>query len=256
MYDVDRGKLYRSIISTRPVMRVLEIVGTTGLLLCGLLLPFYGGRSEFAFLVILVALVIGFHVLREGWRLQMFPAYFCNIVLITYEYQHWLSSDRATDAVAAIVILFSLAAFVASIAMPVFKLPRPTGRYSIGTQTLHIVDESRREANVDDPDARRELIIQIWFPAEPGLGKAKMSSYRDRRITTPKSAHFALVSTHAALDVPISKSNGPFPVLLYTPSWSGIRTECTILVEEMASHGYVVVAIDHPYSSNAVAFPD
>jgi hypothetical protein len=47
-----------------------------------------------------------------------------------------------------------------------------------------------------------------------------------------------------------------YPVLLYTPSWSGIRTECTVQVEELASHGYVVVGIDHPYSSSVVAFPD
>jgi hypothetical protein len=43
---------------------------------------------------------------------------------------------------------------------------------------------------------------------------------------------------------------------LYTPSWSGLRTECTLQVEELASQGYVVVGIDHPYSSRIVAFPD
>jgi dienelactone hydrolase len=65
-----------------------------------------------------------------------------------------------------------------------------------------------------------------------------------------------LVKTHSTFGAQISKSIGPLPMLLYTPSWSGIRTECTIQIEEMASHGYVVVAIDHPYSSRTVAFPD
>jgi pimeloyl-ACP methyl ester carboxylesterase len=43
---------------------------------------------------------------------------------------------------------------------------------------------------------------------------------------------------------------------LYAPSWSGLRTESTSLVEELASYGYIVVGIDHPYSSRITIFPD
>ena len=237
-------------------MRVLETIGTIGILLCGLLLPFYGGETEFGLPIALATLVIGCHLLREGWRLQMIPAYFSIVVMIVYECQQGLWGYQSPEGVSAVIALSALTALVTCIAMPVFRLPLPTGPYEVGTQTRCIVDESRREANSDDPDAKRQLIIQIWYPAEPVLGKARMASYRDQRITTLKSAHFALVATHSALDAQISKSSGPFPVLLYTPSWSGIRTECTIQIEEMASHGYVVVAIDHPYSSSAVVFPD
>jgi len=237
-------------------MRVLEIFGTIGLLLCGLLLPFFGGANQFALLVAVVTLVIGCQVLREGWRLQMTPVYFSIFILIFYECQHRLWGYQAPQITSGVVILSALMAIAACIAMPVFRLPSPTGPYQVGTQTRRIVDESRREVNADDPNARRELIIQIWYPAKPVLGKARMSSYRDSRITTLRSAHFALVATHSALNAQIFKSISPFPILLYTPSWSGIRTECTIQIEEMASQGFVVVAMDHPYSSRAVAFPD
>ena len=237
-------------------MRGLEISAVNGVLLCGLLLPFFGGVYEFTFLVAVVAVVVGTQVLREGCRLQMAPAYFAIFILVIYETQYEFWGYFAPHLTSGVVVLSALIALAACVAMPVFKLPSPTGPYQIGTQTRCIVDESRREANADDPNAKRELIIQIWYPAEPALGKARMSSYRDKRITTLKSAHFALVETHSALGAQISKSIGLLPVLLYTPSWSGIRTECTIQIEEMASHGYVVVAIDHPYSSRAVAFPD
>jgi dienelactone hydrolase len=71
-----------------------------------------------------------------------------------------------------------------------------------------------------------------------------------------KSAHLALVKSHSMLGGRLWQSEDRYPVLLYTPSWSGIRTECTFQVEELASHGYVVVGIDHPYSSRIVVFPD
>jgi pimeloyl-ACP methyl ester carboxylesterase len=36
-------------------------------------------------------------------------------------------------------------------------------------------------------------------------------------------------------------------VLLFGPRWAGDRTQNTALAEDLASHGYVVAAIDHPY---------
>ena len=47
-----------------------------------------------------------------------------------------------------------------------------------------------------------------------------------------------------------------FPVLLFSPSSGGFRSQNTFEVEELVSQGYIVVGIDHPYSSSRVAFPD
>jgi dienelactone hydrolase len=48
----------------------------------------------------------------------------------------------------------------------------------------------------------------------------------------------------------------PFPVILFNHAWRGRRTNDTFLIEELASHGYVVASIDHTYNANLVAFPD
>jgi dienelactone hydrolase len=239
-------------------MRAFEIAGTVGLLLCGSYLLLQPGGSEIALalLVGFVAFVLGFQARREGWRWQMSPAYFLVAALVLYGSAHWLFGYRAPLIAGGAVVVFALVAIAACIVMPVFQVPAPTGPYKIGTQIRHIVDEDRRDLLSDNPNARRELVIQIWYPAKHASGQARMSRYRDRRITTLKDAHLALVRTHAMLDAPIHPSSGGFPVLVYTPSWSGTRTECTIQIEEMASHGYVVVAIDHPYCSRVMAFPD
>jgi dienelactone hydrolase len=173
-----------------------------------------------------------------------------------YECAHRLWGFQAPYFAGVAALLFDLTAIGLSILLPVFRLPALTGPHKVGTQVRHIRDESRRDPFANHSDGVRELMIQIWFPVDPSVRNLPMSPYRDRRITTLKSAHFALVETHSMLGAQLSQSEGRYPVLLYTPSWSGIRTECTFQVEELASHGYVVVGIDHPYSSSKVVFPD
>jgi dienelactone hydrolase len=45
-------------------------------------------------------------------------------------------------------------------------------------------------------------------------------------------------------------------VLIYSPRWNGERVQNTDLAEELASHGYVVAAIDHPYNAERVLLGD
>jgi predicted dienelactone hydrolase len=49
---------------------------------------------------------------------------------------------------------------------------------------------------------------------------------------------------------------GGWPVVLFSPGFGIGRELYTGLIEDLASHGYVVVAIDHPHDANIVQFPD
>ena len=46
------------------------------------------------------------------------------------------------------------------------------------------------------------------------------------------------------------------PVVLYSPGPGGNRDSSTVLVEQLASRGYVVVTIDHTHDASQVEFPD
>jgi dienelactone hydrolase len=48
---------------------------------------------------------------------------------------------------------------------------------------------------------------------------------------------------------------GPAPLVLYSPGWGGTRTESRAQVENLASHGFVVVGVDD-YASDRAADPD
>ncbi|MEV4355227.1 hypothetical protein [Nonomuraea sp. NPDC049625] len=54
----------------------------------------------------------------------------------------------------------------------------------------------------------------------------------------------------------VARAGGRFPVVLFSPGLGGVRTQNTAWAEELASLGYVVVALDHPYDSAAVVLAD
>lgn len=44
------------------------------------------------------------------------------------------------------------------------SLPKPTGPYAIGTISYHLIDQNRNDPHA--PGAKRELMVQVWYPAE------------------------------------------------------------------------------------------
>jgi dienelactone hydrolase len=238
-------------------MRPLEIAVVVVLLpyVLHLLSPSRGDNLLFSLIPLVAVSLMLCQVVVEGYRWQMIPAYLLAIIFIAYESARMFSDFRFSYNSGAIALVLLFSAIVFSTALPIFILPAPTGPYKIGTVTRYLVDNSRRDPYSDLRDGPRELMIQIWYPAEPSA-QGPISSYRDRRITTQWDARFALVKSHSIFGAKLLRSQSSFPVLLYSPSWDGIRTESSFLVEELASHGYIVFGIDHPYSSRITAFPD
>jgi predicted dienelactone hydrolase len=152
-----------------------------------------------------------------------------------------------------LVVLLVAAACAFSYVLPMFELPQPTGAYPIGTSVLYMVDTSRKEVHTHPPGPRRELMVQVWYPA--AKSHAPLARYRRWRETTLVSSYMAVLKTHARLDAPVA-AGGAFPVILFDPAWKGQRTQSTAQMEDLASHGFVVAAIDHPYNSQIIAFPD
>ncbi|MEU6677472.1 hydrolase [Streptomyces sp. NPDC046925] len=152
------------------------------------------------------------------------------------------------------------------------KLPAPTGPHRIGTVSTRLVDTSRRDPWVKSVPYR-ELMISVWYPAAGGTdGASAAATHRLAPYMAPGAAErwnamsphgipkdaidFAAMRTHAREGAPADRSGGRRPVLLYASGANDPRTWGTSAVEELASHGYVVVTIDHTYESPGVQFPD
>jgi predicted dienelactone hydrolase len=139
-------------------------------------------------------------------------------------------------------------------------LPKPTGRDRIGTVELHLVDPTRPDPYVPT-DPVRELMVQIWypahdtarFPAAPWLDAAAVPHFEQSQDLP--SGVFTLPMTDGYVDAPVDRTDGARPVILYSPGLGTDRAVGTTLVEDLVSHGYIVVAIDHTHDASEVAFP-
>ncbi|MFE3173461.1 alpha/beta hydrolase family protein [Amycolatopsis sp. NPDC059090] len=156
-------------------------------------------------------------------------------------------------------------------AFPVPVFPTPSGGFAIGTRVLQWTDPDRPETFTADPRDRRTIVAQLWYPAN-GPADAPRAQYLGRTEDEARTVSEALAGgvglpgflfdgvprarTHAIPDAPVAVEGGRFPVVLFSPGSSGVRTQNTAWAEEIASHGYVVVALDHPYDSAAVVLAD
>lgn len=143
-----------------------------------------------------------------------------------------------------------------------FELPEPTGPYRVGTTDLHLVDHTRPDPWV--PGATRELMVTVRYPAvpngndaapfmPPGVAEAVAAGDARALRIDPAELDYGF-ATHSVPDAPAVP--GRRPVVLYSPGRGNPRALGTGLLEQLASEGYVVVAIDHTHEPLAVRFPD
>jgi predicted dienelactone hydrolase len=109
--------------------------------------------------------------------------------------------------------------------------------------------------------------VLAWYPAvaphrnerAPYLreGLAEVRTFATL-LRVPDTAFDALarVRTHAELDAAPADTAGQFPVLVFSHGYAGIPSAYTALLEDLASHGYVVLSIVHPYEATAATLPD
>lgn len=137
----------------------------------------------------------------------------------------------------------------------------PTGPYGIGRMIFHWQDASRPEVLSADKKDRRELGVWIWYPAMPNAGK-QTAPYIDQldalaeSLSSDEASLARAIHTHAIANVPPSTAPVSFPVLIFSPGSGAIPALYTSFCEDLASHGYFVAALDHPYDDAAVRLSD
>jgi hypothetical protein len=158
-------------------------------------------------------------------------------------------------------------------ALPTGEFPAPTGPYRVGRTVFDWIDTKRRETLSKDPSARRELMVYVFYPSDAGQdGKPAAYMPYIEAVRAFWVEHYGANSmkenlgdaydrlfslkAHAVENATLSEKQRRYPVLVFQPGLGYSPLLFTSTAEDLASHGYVVAAIDPTYESNFVPFPD
>lgn len=137
------------------------------------------------------------------------------------------------------------------------------GKYSIGVQTLKLVNNNQLDVlhskNGRDSLYNRLLTVEIWYPAIIPSDKQQLVEY-DQVLGSSNDPKRPLIPFkfmgRALRNAQADRTDGPYPLLIVSHGYLGSRYLLTYLTENLASKGYIVVAIDHTEStfSDAASF--
>ncbi|NPD46038.1 MULTISPECIES: hypothetical protein [unclassified Lentimicrobium] len=146
-------------------------------------------------------------------------------------------------------------------------LPMPSGPYQVGTTEWFITDSSRQ-----DPFKKRDkrrLYIKIWYPAQiKSTEKPELylesyptdliyNAFKIKKFSKEWIASIQEYPTHSYPEAELIAQKNGFPVILFNPGfYFGMADLYTGMMEALASQGYIVCSINHPYEQPYIKFPD
>lgn len=151
---------------------------------------------------------------------------------------------------------------------PLFDLPPPTGKSPVGTTRWVVIDPEREETFA--PGNRREVEVIAWYPRAGTMTKAagrETAPYLRNgmeevlsfaRLAKLGDAYNGLVNvaTHSIIDAVPAPTPARFPVIVFSHGYTGFPSSHTGLMEDLASHGWAVLHVIHPYEATASKLAD
>ena len=120
------------------------------------------------------------------------------------------------------------------------SLPMPTGLYCIGLAKYDLEDIYRKE--IQFPQGRL-IPIQVYFPMQKGVHKLHSKIFEERAAIGPFQPLQSKVYSRLA-NISLLEGYG-HPVILLNHASTVPMTDYAFLAEDLCSHGYVVVSIQH-----------
>jgi predicted dienelactone hydrolase len=177
---------------------------------------------------------------------------------------------RKTLAIGAAVGVLAVGLLFASLALEhqsPLELPRPTGPFAVGRLATTWVDTARMDPFAPTPPRHRELVVWIWYPAESS-DRARTAEYLPAPWRRALAEHSGVLLTrffyrdltkvhgHSLENAAVARARPTYPVVVFRSGIGALALQYSTLVEDLASHGYIVVGADAPYSTSVVVMPD
>lgn len=163
-----------------------------------------------------------------------------------------------------IAVVIVLALVTGSLVSLVLRLqvPQPTGVFGVGREQFAWRDGSRPETHTTEPSDAREVVVEVWYPAEPDSGgvtsyipdfaSVEAAFVASGEVSSTQAAGLRFVQTSARVNADVAATSDAFPIIILSPGNATNASFYAAFAEELASHGYVVVGVEHPYLVTAV----
>lgn len=161
----------------------------------------------------------------------------------------------------------SLLHFSATLSSAIVVQP-PLGKYGVAITTMELVDTSRNDTYATKLEPRR-IMVSAYYPATaskkcqpvmlpympPATAAVYDKMYAPIGIPNGTFGSFGLSTCDFNRR---DRSRGPnnFPIAIFSPGLGNSRLLYGAMAQSLASHGYVVITIDHAYDANIVEYPD
>src|SRR5262245_30735882 len=139
-------------------------------------------------------------------------------------------------------------------------LPAPTGPYRTGRMSFAWKDSEREELETKATGDKRELMVHLFYPRDTAATGERAVYMPDADALRGEWSDASLTRISAMRS--FSQENAPFasgaaryPVAIFSPGRGMKALMNQALIEDLASHGWIVAAIDPPYNA-PVRFPD
>ncbi len=119
------------------------------------------------------------------------------------------------------------------------------GKYIVGVKTITVVNPNQHDMANITGTKDRPLTLEVWYPAQSDSSQT-LATYED--VTR---SHNAFSMQGEAYRDALELNTGKFPIVILSHGYTGYRSIMFYIGEHLASHGYVVAAIDHTDSTNA-----
>ncbi len=106
-----------------------------------------------------------------------------------------------------------------------------------------------RESVIPDKDGKRPLPVTVWYPALNPDGKPEDITYTYDNFATIEGF---TQPGHALKDAAPDMGKDPYPLVIVSHGVFSYRYAFAYLAEHLASHGFVVMAVDH--TGNTLAY--
>ena len=226
----------------------------------------YVSEKVFLYSLYLAVITAIAQIFTVGYKWQYMPIYFL-ICLYALKYTFNFSfSNKLLKITSGLIIGFTfIVSFLVIYFLPIPEFTIENKKYSVGYEEIYINIETRPQpsafveiSNLSE-NTNRELLVDIYYPSndktEPNQLFRNASTnwgetvinYLNRtwNINLPSYIFNHLNLSYLDVGVGLDPINGELPVVIYTHGWSGEKIFATDQLINIASQGYIVIAIDH-----------